>query len=151
MKKNIIISVISALLVVASLSPHGTGVLAWVGLVPLLFALESIGGVQSRGSVIKILFIGWLWGLIFSVGTTYWVVNSMYYYGGIPLVPGALIMLVLAAYLAIFPAFFAFFFHLTKDWRPLFRLFVIPALWVSLELLRSVLFTGFPWTLLGYS
>ncbi|VAW37753.1 Apolipoprotein N-acyltransferase / Copper homeostasis protein CutE [hydrothermal vent metagenome] len=151
MKKNIILSVISALLLVASFSPVGTGALAWAGLVPFLFALQGVCAARPGEGARRSFFLGWLWGFVFSVGTVYWVVNSMYYYGGIPLVPGALIMLVLAAYLALFPAVFALLFYLTSGNRPLFRLFVIPALWVSLEFIKGLLFTGFPWALLGYS
>ncbi len=151
MKKNILLSVISALLLVAAFSPLGTGLLAWVGLVPFLFALQGVVVRGEEGRARRSFVLGWIWGLVFSVGTIYWVVNSMYYYGGIPLIPGALIMLVLAAYLALFPAIFAILFYHTRDYRPLFRLFVIPALWVSLEFIKGFLFTGFPWSLLGYS
>ncbi len=151
MKKNILLSVISALLLVAAFSPLGTGLLAWVGFVPLLFALEGMVAREERRGARKSFVVGWIWGFVFSVGTTYWVVNSMYYYGGIPLVPGVLIMLVLAVYLALFPAIFAVLFYHTRGYRPLFRLFVIPALWVSLEFIKGFLFTGFPWSLLGYS
>lgn len=151
MKKHIFLTLISALMLIASFSPVGSGVLAWAGLVPFLFALEGTCAGQSARGAKKAVILGGLWGFVFSVGTVYWVVNSMYFYGGIPLVPGILIMLLLAACLAIAPALFGLFFYLTSRWRPLSRLFIIPALWVSLEYLRGTLFTGFPWTLLGYS
>jgi len=151
MKKNILLSVISALFLIAAFSPLGTGLLAWLGLVPFLFALQGVVVRGEERGARRSFLLGWIWGFVFSVGTTYWVVNSMYFYGGIPLIPGALIMLVLAAYLALFPAIFAVLFYYTRDYRPLFRLFAIPALWVSLEFVKGFLFTGFPWTLLGYS
>ena len=55
----------------------------------------------------------------------------------------------LAAYLALYPALFA---ALTTTVRqPAWLLVCIPAFWSGTEYLRGVLFTGFPWELLGYS
>jgi apolipoprotein N-acyltransferase len=112
--------------------------------VPLFLAVD---GVQPK----KGFFLGWISGFIFYIGTVYWVVHSMYFYGEVPLAVGILIMLLLVSYLSIFHALFGLCFALTSGYTRIMRLFLVPSFWVTLEYLRGRLFTGFPWVLLGYS
>jgi apolipoprotein N-acyltransferase len=90
-------------------------------------------------------------GLFYFAGTVHWVTNSVHFYGNIPLVPASLITLLLCAYLALYPATFgAAAVHLSRN-HPNFFFVTAPALWTALELARTYVFSGFPWSLLGYS
>ena len=81
----------------------------------------------------------------------HWVTNSVHFYGGVPLVPASLITLLLCAYLAIYPALFgAALSHIRKN-HPSLAFLAAPALWTALELARTYVFSGFPWSLLGYT
>lgn len=144
MKKRLVLAAISGLLMAAAHPPVGVGVLAWAALVPLFFSLEGAG---KRAGFI----IGLACGLVFFVADVYWVVNSMYYYGGVPVWISVPVMLGLAAILACYIAFFGLFVTAVSGASAMVRLFAIPAAWVSLEYLRAHLFTGFPWSLLAYT
>jgi len=118
--------------------------LAWIALCPLLYALRD----QSLKNG---FWLGGITGLVYFAGTVHWVTNSVHFYGGIPLVPASLITLLLCAYLALYPALFgAAAVHLRNN-RPGLFVIAAPALWTTLELARTYVFSGFPWSLLGYS
>ncbi|MBI5599223.1 MAG: apolipoprotein N-acyltransferase [Deltaproteobacteria bacterium] len=144
MIRRILLPIISGTILILAFAPFGRGYLACAGFIPLFFALE---GAAPR----KAFFTGWLWGFVFFLGTVYWVVHSMYFYGGVGFVAGTLVMLLLVVYLALFPAVFSVFLSRTGTHGTLTRVFLIPSLWVSLEYMRGYLFSGFPWVLLGYS
>jgi apolipoprotein N-acyltransferase len=60
------------------------------------------------------------------------------------------ILFLFAAVLALFTAVFSIAFTGCAK-RPSRCVIMIPLLWISLEFMRSFVFTGFPWELLGYS
>jgi apolipoprotein N-acyltransferase len=82
----------------------------------------------------------------------------MFYYGGIPFLTGVGVMLALVAYLSLYPALFgAVVSGMRKGAYGADRL-VTPlgpvyaaSLFTALEYLRGNLFTGFPWSLVGYT
>ncbi|MBU2178186.1 MAG: apolipoprotein N-acyltransferase [Gammaproteobacteria bacterium] len=107
----------------------------------------------------KAAWFGFVYGVgWFGLGIS-WVHVSIATFGGMPLVASIGIMVVLVAYLSLFPALAAWLtchrrFHVTpssgqrkSDWWPL----LFASCWVIAENLRSWLFTGFPWLSLGYS
>jgi len=88
---------------------------------------------------------------LFSTGL-YWVFISIHQFGDVPNGLALLITSGLILFMALFPAMTGYlsnryfpFTHTTKT------LCVFPALWVLSEWIRSFLFTGFPWLLLGYT
>lgn len=120
------------------------GVLAWVVLIPLHLSLD---GAAPR----RAFWLGWLAGVIAFVGVMFWVVNAMHLYGKMPLVASYAVMCLLAAYLGLFVAAYALAVAWLLKTRPRLALLAAPFLWVTLELLRTYLFSGLPWALLGYS
>ncbi len=127
------LSVLAAALLVLAYPQLALWPLAWVGMVPLLLLIEH--------KTVKSAF-GWsfLTGFLFFFGTLGWLIYVTY--------PGAIL---LSAYLGLY---FALFSVGHKYFAPLPcfpRLLARAALWVSLEYIRSYLFTGFGWALLGHS
>ena len=133
MLRTIILTVLSAFLLTISYPQIEWSPLAWVALVPFLFALEGKKYRSSWGT-------GFLFGLLFFFATVGWLVYVTY--------PGAILMTV---YLALYPAFFALGFIYFKKLPIIPRTFVLASLWTALEFLRGNLFTGFGWVSLGYS
>ena len=117
--------------------------MAWVALIPLFFALK---GVQARDSLIA----GFVAGLTFNIGIMYWITFVVVHYGHLPYFIGVFLMVLVAAYLSIYVAFFAAgVVYLSGKGIP--RIIAAPVLWTCLEYGKSHLFTGFPWENLAYS
>jgi apolipoprotein N-acyltransferase len=62
-----------------------------------------------------------------------------------------LIVVLLCLYLSLYTGIFALCFSLAINNTKLPALLIAPAFWVVLEFLRSYLFTGFPWSSMGYT
>ncbi len=143
MTKRSMAAISSGVLLILSFAPFGLWPLSLAAFVPLLLSIE--GTAPGRR-----FLLGLLSGIVFFTGTVYWVVHSMHLYGGLGLGTSVPVMLLLAAYLAIYFGLFAIFAG-SMPGSPSASLFYIPALWVGTEFLRARLFTGFPWVLSGYA
>lgn len=100
----------------------------------------------------RAFFLGFLYGLVFFGSSVYWVFNSIYMYGNASWPLAAFITGGFILTLALFPALTGYL--LTRYFRKnnlMKSLGVFPALWVLSEWVRSWIFTGFPWVLLGTS
>lgn len=104
---------------------------------------------QSRSTSFR---LGYSYGLGFFGSSIYWVYISVYQFANAPLIIAILLTVSLVCFLALFPALAV---YLTQRYFVLDTkekwIFAFPAIWVSIEWLRSILFTGFPWVLIGYS
>jgi len=141
MSKRTALTVLTAGLLILSFPDFNFEFLAWIGLVPLFFAIEDKKPLEA-------FLISYLAGFIFFLGTVYWLVHVT--------LPGMIIVaLYLALYFGLFGLVCSIFLHDMRyaERRTVFYhpLLSIPAAWVALELIRSRLFTGFGWNLLGYS
>lgn len=81
----------------------------------------------------------------------YWLVYTMQTYGGIPVYLAVPVLFLLSAYMALYVGLFSAFISYLKTSGFKTYLLALPVLWVFLEYLRGFLFTGFPWSFLGYS
>ena len=125
---------LSAGLLILSFPKPNLGYLSWFALVPWFFALQ-------RQKTLQAFFLSYMVGLVFFSGIVYWVnyVSSLGF---------AVLVLYLALYFAVFGLLFSF----SIDYRlSTIGYFLIPCVWVTLEYIRSHLFSGFGWALLGYS
>jgi len=142
-KKNIGWAISSGLLLTGAFPKIGLDWLAWIALVPLLYAIRD----HSPRAAFR---LGFITGLVYFLSLLYWLVPVMRTYGYLPLVLSVVILVLLAAVLALFIAGFAA--GLTAAGRnPAACLIRVPLIWVALEYIRSFIFSGFPWELLGYS
>src|SRR5262245_58193633 len=116
---------------------------AWVGFAPLLSALRGT-------SPLRAFRLGWTTGFVFYLATTHWVGYTIVHYTNLPLPLAMGIVLIMASALACYHgAFAAGVRFLERRGRDV--VWLAPALWVTLEWLRSWFFIGFPWGALGYS
>lgn len=138
------LAALSGLLLAVTFPLINLHLIAWFALIPLFLALKG-------QSLKKGFRLGGITGLIFFAGTVHWVTNSVHFYGNIPILPASLITLLLCAYLALYPAVFGSAIVFLERRRPELLLLAAPAVWTSLELARTYVFSGFPWALLGYS
>jgi len=122
----------------------GHPLFAWIALVPLLIVLCNVNS--------RIAFcLGLLAGVIHFAGTIYWIPGVMANFGGLPIFMAWCVHLLFVLFLGSFIAVFAVSINgLVKSYGQIGLMFA-PAVWVTMELGRIHLFTGFPWLLLGYS
>jgi len=134
---------LSGLLLTTSFPVIGNGAVAWFALVPLLAALRNLSAFDG-------LRIGFLTGIVHYLTLLYWFVPFLNTYGPFPVVICMGILLLLSSYLAIYVGLFSM--AITCIGMSITTLlFTVPILWVSLEFIRSLLFGGFPWELLGHT
>ena len=88
---------------------------------------------------------------MYFTGTIYWVTEVMSVYGHLEFFVAVLVNAALIAYLALFPAIFAVVVRRLVARLGPGALLVSPLVWVTTELGRTYIITGFPWVLLGYS
>ena len=136
--------ILSGLLLTAAFPKIGADWLAWFALIPLLFALKDCSVKEGLG-------MGFLAGLAHYLTLLYWLVYTMQIYGELPLYLCVPLLFLFAAFLALYAALFSAALIRVCAAGPHICALMIPILWVSLEYIRSFLFSGFPWELLGYS
>ena len=86
------------------------GVLATLGFAPYaqwyltLLALALLLALAGRATPWRAAGLGWLFGFTHFASGIYWVYISTHVYGGAPAWLGALLLVVLSCYLALYPA-----------------------------------------------
>lgn len=91
----------------------------------------------------------WWFGVGYFGAGMSWIHVSIAEFGGLPLPASIALMLMLSAYLALFPALL--FSVMSRFFpRSLWPL-VLPAGWLIMEWLRAHILTGLPWLSIGYS
>ncbi len=137
-------SIASGILLFLSFPKHGTGIMAWVALIPLFFALRDADDFRDG------LIVGFAAGLTFNIGLMYWITFVVVHYGHLAYSIGIFLMVLVAAYLSIYVALFAAGLAYLSG-KGISRIIAAPALWTCLEYGKSHLLTGFPWESLAYS
>ena len=145
-------SLFSGVLLALSFPGFGNSSLAFIGLVPLMFAVQSASGKKAA-------LLGLLAGFVFFLISLGWLHNLTGTVAGVALKASALLgYAVLALYCALYFIPFAVTVSTcVKRWgvrsfRTNVRLmFSVTMVWVAAEYVRGFLFTGFPWNPLGVS
>jgi apolipoprotein N-acyltransferase len=137
--------------------------LSWVALAPLIYAilkcreqdvtlaLAEDGLFLAPATAWQGFLLGYASGVIWYLGSCYWVFYVMHVYGGIGVATSLLLLLMYALYLALYHGLFGFLLALIAARRNGFSrraLVFTPFVWVAIELARTYI-TGFPWDLLG--
>lgn len=137
------LSIVSGLLLTVGFPSLEYHWVSWCAFLPLFLAIKD----RKAKDAFK---LGYLCGLAHFLTTLYWIRYVVYHYGGLPFPVALAVLLLLCAYLAFYPAVFAF---MAQRWqgRTLLWIFGLPCLWVTLEWARAHALTGFPWANLGYT
>ncbi len=131
---SIVCAVSSGSLYFLAFPPFHLYPLAWVALVPLLWALHERRPRQA-------FLLGYLAGALAFAELFLWMLR----FG---IVPWIALWGSLAVFFGIFSALFTWLGHRRSTF---WRLWLIPILWTAVEYLRSIGPLGFPWGLLGLS
>jgi apolipoprotein N-acyltransferase len=112
----------------------------------LLFRMWARAGSRRAAAV-----LGFAWGFGFFGAGVSWVYISMHDFGGMPLPLAVAATLLLAAFLALFPALAGWLQGWNRSTGALKVVLLMPALWTFMEWTRGWVLTGFPWLAVGYS
>lgn len=138
--RTLLWSACSGLLLACAFPGPDLAFVAWFALIPLLL-------VMARRPFAS----GFIAGCAFFAPLLYWLNIVMTTYGQLHPFFSLVAHLLLVVYLALF---FGATTWLSCRFETVLRLpiiIVLPLVWIALEYLRGLLFSGFPWGLLGYS
>lgn len=135
--KAALLALLSSCLLIISFPAFDYGFLAWVALIPLFLALEG----KRLQTAFLLSFVS---GIGFLMGVFYWI----NYIKGVSPVDFLLLGIYLGSYYGLFGAMLVVIGRRSRS----LRLLAAPALWVSMEYLRSHAgFLALPWALLGHT
>ena len=156
LQTSIFLGLISAVLLdfcfpVAGPLPRWRSLLAFIALVPLLWALLNERAAEHPRYLRRAALTAYLSGILWYALNCYWIYQTMLHYGNMPPFGAAGMLLLFSAilglYFGLFGLLLAFFrrrFGLARS------LLLAPFLWTAIELLAARL-TSVPWDQLGYS
>ena len=137
------LAIASGILIALSFPTPGFSFLAWIALIPLLIALEdSSPQVAFR--------IGLTSGIIAYAIILYWLNIVFMQYGHLPWSVSIPVYLLLVLWLALFYALSTSIARL-GELIGIKAAFTLPVAWVAFDFIRSFLFSGFAWGMLGHS
>ncbi len=137
--------------------------LCWIALAPLIYAVLQCrdqdalltmvedGKWYAPATAWQGFCLGYISGVIWYLGSCYWVFHVMHVYGNLGTFTSVLLLLAYSLYLALYHGLFGLLLALIARRRngySLRALVFAPFAWVAVELARTYI-TGFPWDLLG--
>jgi apolipoprotein N-acyltransferase len=134
--------------------------LCWVALAPLVVALlrarrlETLQLDESAkkrpATPIQGFLLAYACGILWYLGTCYWIYATMHQYGGLHKAVAFLVLILFCLYLGLYHGLYGLLMGLVAGRSDTHRraLVAAPFLWVAVELARTRI-TGFPWNLLG--
>src|SRR5690606_29874599 len=134
------LALLSGLLLALAFPKFGAAPVAWVALVPLLLAVCRTVGTSGLRRGPHPAALGLATGMVWFAGTLYWTADVLAVFGGLNALLSWVLCLLLVAYLALYPAAFAW-----TTSRVLARvgwqgLALAPFIWVATEWVRGTLF-----------
>jgi apolipoprotein N-acyltransferase len=153
---SILLGLVSAVLLdfcfpVAGPMPPWRGLLAFIALVPLLYALLHERTAAHPRYLRRAALTAYLSGVLWYILNCYWIYQTMLYYGHVPPLGSAgivlLYSLILGLYFGLFGLLLAFF---RRRFGVATALILAPFLWTAIELAAARI-TSVPWDQLGYS
>jgi len=138
-----LLAISSGVMIALSFPNSGLSFLAWVALIPLLIALEeSTPGMAFR--------IGMTCGVTAYAFILYWLNIVFTRYGHLPWAVSITVYLLLIFWLAMFYGLSTCIAR-QGELIGIKAAFTLPVAWVAFDFIRSFLFSGFSWAMLGHS
>jgi apolipoprotein N-acyltransferase len=138
-----LLAIASGILIALSFPNPGLSFLAWIALIPLLIALE---GSSPR----EAFRIGLTSGITAYAAILYWLNIVFTQYGHLPWSVSIPVYLLLVLWLALFYGLSTFIARM-GELAGIKAAFTLPVAWVAFDFIRSFLFSGFAWGMLGHS
>ena len=136
-------------LLAGALYPLGFAPFDWwpVTVFSLILLLKLLNNSDRKKSI----YIGISYGLGLGMVGLSWVYVSIYYYGNINILGSILLTFLLIFIFSLFYGLISYLYKLLKVDTNIDSFLIFPLVWVFVEIIRSHIFTGFPWLILGTS
>lgn len=145
--QKILLATLLGALQVFAFAPFSQWWILYPSFVGLFLLLKTLHKTNKHFFIVIFAF-----NLAMFLATIYWVYFSMALYGGMPVPVSILLLVILCAYLAIFPTIALWASTRLVNVSDKIRyLLAIPVFWLVMDWFRGYFLTGFPWAYLGYS
>jgi apolipoprotein N-acyltransferase len=134
--------------------------LSWIGAAPLMVAIlraRAPGTLQLEGQERLLpgtpwqgFLLAYLSGILWCMGTFYWIFDTMHRYGGLAIPVALLILIAFCLYIGLYYGLFGLLLAAIAGGSERRALVAAPFLWVAMELARTRI-SAVPWELLGYA
>lgn len=136
--------------------------LSWIAVTPLLVALLRARAPETLQVDAKVrlapaspwqgFVLAYACGIIWYLGTCYWVFDTMHRYGGLAIPVALLVLMAASMHEALYHGLFGLLVAMVAGGKASQRraLLLAPLFWVVAELARTRI-SAFPWELLGYA
>jgi apolipoprotein N-acyltransferase len=148
-KKRRIVLLVLGLSLSLGFAPYDFPFIVFLVVPPLLVFIKT--AVTPRQAAVE----GWMFGFGHFLTSLYWIGESFAQQDQVPLFLAPIAVVLMVAILSLYFACLFWLLKVLEDRypnvfvRPLVRAIAFAALWVVLEQVRGILFTGFPWNPLG--
>jgi apolipoprotein N-acyltransferase len=143
MIKKYLICFASGITLTFSFAPFHMAGLAFLALIVFYNQINSCQKIRQT------FWQGIFFGMgLFGSGVS-WVFNSIHQYGHLNLLLSAVLTGLFVIYLAFFPGLMATCYNYLQRPTQIFDSLLFASTWTGFELLRGILFTGFPWLNIG--
>ena len=140
---NLIYLFLSALLYVLAYSPFDYKILIFISLIILFITIEKLTFKK------KALYLFYYAFMIHLIGVS-WVSQSLFNYGSLDYLGSSLITIIFILLISL-PYALVGLFHNPITKNKLSNINIISILFVAVEFIKSSIFVGFPWLLVGHS
>jgi len=137
------LAIASGIMIALSFPNADLSFLAWIALIPLLIAMEESSPKQA-------FRIGLTCGISAYAIILYWLNIVFTQYGQLPWAVSIPLYLLLVLWLALFYSLSTFIARM-GELAGIKAAFTLPVAWVAFDFIRSFLFSGFAWGMLGHS
>lgn len=132
---------------VFAFSPFGQWWVLYPSFVGMFILLKKVQLHKKR-----LFLVSFVFNLSMFIATIHWVYVSMDLFGGMPSIVSASLIVLLCAYLALFPTFALWLsYRISSHSYTIRLLLILPSIWLLTDWIRGWFLTGFPWAYLGYS
>jgi len=141
MRKNILLTFFSAILIGISVYPYNLGFLSWFGFIPFIFVLVRVSTYK------RIILLTFLWGICYHAISVFWLsmnVGTTPVVAWISMFASTLILTMNTIFIGVV------WYRLQKSFIK-YRYILFPLVWVTIEYIRSYGFLGFPWVSIANS
>jgi apolipoprotein N-acyltransferase len=151
--KKYLLAFVAGIFAVLAFAPISIFPLAIISLAVLFVQWQHASGKWMAAR------LGFAFGFgLFGAGMA-WLYVALHDYGDMPMLLAVVVVALFSAFYALFPAVVGYLqARLRSKWGGhtgvptyIVLMLIIPALWVSLEWVRGLLFTGLPWLVMGYT